>query len=187
MTHDYPTWDALTATFARVAALDKYERAAWYRREHEAGRSAPGQAAIVPDETAALRVMNAYYGIEQQKPRRVAIVGSRDYPDLDAVRVYVAALPAGTVVVSGGAIGVDTVAEQAARARGLEVIVHKPDWNRYGKSAGFRRNTLIVADADEVVAFQYNRSRGTQNSIDTARKMNKPVTVIDEVGERKAA
>jgi hypothetical protein len=34
---------------------------------------------------------------------REAIVGSRDYPDLEEVMAYVGTLPFGTVVVSGGA------------------------------------------------------------------------------------
>ena len=52
---------------------------------------------------------------------RVAIIGSRNYPDLLEVCRYVRLLPAGTVVVSGGAIGVDQAAANAARGFGLEV------------------------------------------------------------------
>ncbi len=48
---------------------------------------------------------------------RIAIVGSRGLPRPDLIEAFVASLPAGTVVVSGGARGVDTVAEQAARER----------------------------------------------------------------------
>jgi predicted Rossmann fold nucleotide-binding protein DprA/Smf involved in DNA uptake len=42
---------------------------------------------------------------------RVAIIGSRDYPDLERVRAYVRRLPTGTVFISGGARGVDSAAE----------------------------------------------------------------------------
>ena len=52
---------------------------------------------------------------------KVAIVGSRDFPDMVAVTDYVNELPQDTRVISGGARGVDTVAEKAARDRGMWV------------------------------------------------------------------
>lgn len=108
----------------------------------------------------------------------VAIVGSRTYPDLDLVREYVAELPEGTVVISGGARGVDSVAEQAARKRGLETLVVYPDWKTYGKSAGMRRNITIVDSADLIVAFWNRESKGTKHTIAYAEKKLKPVIVV---------
>lgn len=108
---------------------------------------------------------------------RVAIIGSRDYPRLRDVYEYVRLLPADTVVVSGGARGVDRTAADAARHRGLEVVEHLPDWKRDGKGAGFIRNAKIVADADRVVAFHNGVSRGTSHSIETAIRTGKPVDV----------
>jgi hypothetical protein len=113
------------------------------------------------------------------QPKRVAIVGSRDFPSEQAVRDYVKSLSKETIVISGAARGVDSWAADEARKQGLEVIEYKADWSK-GKGAGIARNADIVKNADEVVAFQYNKSRGTQDSIDRARKSNKRVTVIDE-------
>jgi predicted Rossmann fold nucleotide-binding protein DprA/Smf involved in DNA uptake len=110
----------------------------------------------------------------------IAIVGSRDYPDLAQVTRYVAAIARkypDAVIVSGGARGVDQAAESAAIDLGLETIIHPADWDTHGKSAGFKRNALIVRDAEVVVAFQKNGSRGTQHSIDLARAQGKPVYV----------
>ncbi len=109
---------------------------------------------------------------------RVAIVGSRDFSDLGAVRDFVRSLPADTTVVSGGARGVDSAAETAASSRGLPVKSFPADWNRFGRSAGIRRNADIVRNSDVVVAFHQGGSRGTQNSIDLARGMGKPVFII---------
>lgn len=109
---------------------------------------------------------------------RVAIVGSRDYPDLGDVVAYVRALPGDTVIISGGARGVDRVAEHAAFQRGMTTRIYPAEWERYGKQAGYRRNQQIVADADRLVAFHDGVSRGTQHSIDLARAASKPTLVI---------
>lgn len=103
----------------------------------------------------------------------VAIVGSREFPEPEKVRDYVNSLDVGTVVVSGGASGVDSWAEEAARARGLEVMIFPADWRTYGKRAGMIRNQQIVLAADIVVAFHDGVSKGTAHTIKMARKMGK--------------
>jgi hypothetical protein len=109
---------------------------------------------------------------------RVAIVGSRDYPDLDQVVQFVRGLPSDTVVVSGGARGVDRTAEQTARACGLRTLIFPADWTRHGKRAGFLRNDQILAAAEEVVAFWDGRSPGTADTIRKARRAGKRVKVF---------
>lgn len=85
---------------------------------------------------------------------RLAIVGSRDFPDLEQVRRYVDDLPTDTVVVTGGAEGVDALVERAARARGLTVVVVWPQADVYAPTVAPReRNRGIVAECDELVAF----------------------------------
>jgi hypothetical protein len=110
--------------------------------------------------------------------RAVAIVGSRSWPDLDRVRAVVDTLPEGTVVVSGGARGVDTAAWLAAQARGLRAVVHLADWKKHGNAAGVIRNTAIVESCDEVIAFWDGESRGTADTIRKARAAGKPVRVV---------
>lgn len=104
---------------------------------------------------------------------KVAIVGSRDYPARRDVEAYVAALPANTVVVSGGARGVDTWAADAAIQRELTVVIIRADWERHGKAAGYLRNALVVEEADQVVAFWDGTSRGTKHTIELARESGK--------------
>jgi hypothetical protein len=139
---------------------------------------------------------------------RVAIIGSRNYPNLWEVEQFVEKLsrkyPHATVI-SGGASGVDNEAEEAARARMLHVRSYRPrkryrhytillvETGRFvvsvrgedGRSmqfksfaqAAFYRNGLIVGDCDQLVAFHYQGSRGTQDSIDKARALGLPVHV----------
>lgn len=110
----------------------------------------------------------------------VAIVGSRDYPFLQDVRDYIVELPDDTRIVTGGARGVDQCAEEVAKERGLICAVYRPDWETYGKRAGFLRNIDIVAACSRLVAFWDGVSRGTQHSIRLAQQARKPVLVFPE-------
>ena len=109
---------------------------------------------------------------------RVAIVGSREYPDWHQVYQYVETLPADAVVISGGARGVDRVAVEYARRRRLITEVYPADWETHGKSAGFIRNQTIVERADQIVAFWDGTSKGTADTIRRARAAGKPIMVI---------
>lgn len=109
---------------------------------------------------------------------KVAIVGSRDYPNKQAVIGFVNSLPPDSVVVSGRGRGVDTWAEQTAISRGLPTEIFPAEWDKYGKSAGFRRNADIVKTCTRLVAFWDGKSKGTAHSVGLARKSNKPVEII---------
>lgn len=113
---------------------------------------------------------------------RLAIIGSRDFNDLDLARyefarfVLVHGMP--SQIVSGGARGADTLAELLAAEYGIEMVVYKPDWKTHGKAAGFIRNSDIINNCDMVLAF-WSGSNGTADSITKAEKVNKPVIIIN--------
>lgn len=98
----------------------------------------------------------------------VAIVGSRDWTHREVIRRYINNMPSDTVIVTGGARGVDQIAEELAEEAGLTVIVFEPDWDRFGKRAGLIRNSQIVAASNVLVAFWDGKSRGTRDSINKA-------------------
>jgi hypothetical protein len=112
---------------------------------------------------------------------RVLICGSRSWRDTEAVKKRVDMLPEGTVVIQGGATGADSFARHYATLRGLfvaEVAVSKPYWERYGKSAGHKRNhAMLDLQPDLVIAFQRNGSNGTQGTLDEACRRGIPVEV----------
>ena len=108
---------------------------------------------------------------------RIAIVGSRNYPRLDQVRDYVASLPPNTVVISGGARGVDKTAEEEAKRRGLECAVFLAEWDEESRFPGLVRHRDIVEAAEKVVAFWDGRSHGTAYALKLAQQLGKPVEV----------
>lgn len=106
---------------------------------------------------------------------KVAIVGSRSLENKpSAVRDAIERAPwmipeySDLIIVSGGASGVDTFAEQFAKDRMYDTIIIEPEWQKYGPAAGPKRNTKIVEEADAVVAIWDGKSNGTKDTIDKA-------------------
>jgi hypothetical protein len=111
----------------------------------------------------------------------IAIIGSRSITDKAQIyqkldQIFRSRKP--DEVVSGGAKGPDTLGVLWARENGVSVKEFLPDWAKYGRSAGFKRNTQIVESADLVIAFWDGESRGTLDSINKAKKLGKRVEII---------
>lgn len=121
---------------------------------------------------------------------RIAVVGSRGYTDaefihkiLNSVRSQIVDMIGdddNMVIVSGGARGVDTIAENWAKSKGIQTLIFLPDWNQYGRKAGFIRNQDIVKNSDWVIAFWDGVSNGTRSSIELAKKYGIHVDVYVE-------
>jgi len=119
---------------------------------------------------------------------KIAVIGSRKFKDKNLVEyIILLNFKEGDTLVSGGAKGVDSYAEEILEKMNKEVaftgtllfdkIIFKPNWNKYGKSAGFIRNKLIIDEADKVIAFWNGKSKGTKHSINLALKANKPINI----------
>jgi hypothetical protein len=112
---------------------------------------------------------------------RVGMVGSRRRTDRETIEAAVYRLPLGTVVVTGAARGPDRWAEQAARTRGFEVVIYRPDLHevraRWQATERFyTRNQRIVDDSDRIIAFVApERTGGTEDTIRRALRAGKPV------------
>ena len=102
----------------------------------------------------------------------VAVVGSRGIGEADLSR-YIP--EEATMLVSGGANGVDTLAERYAKEKGLPIKVIKPQYGLFGKRATLLRNRQIVECADLVVAIWDGESSGTAYTIDYAHEKGVPV------------
>ena len=107
----------------------------------------------------------------------VAIAGGKDVTDpgavfdrLDKVRAKYADM----VLVHGGGPGVERIAAQWAEKNGVHQVVCKPDWDRHGRAAPFRRNEeLLNLLPKGVIAFP--GSGITENLVDRARQLGIPV------------
>lgn len=108
---------------------------------------------------------------------RVAVIGSRTFDDYEQLQSALNSLHKEkpiTHIVSGGAKGADSLGEKWSKENDIPFVIFIPDWKKYGRSAGIRRNKDIIDNSDIVVAFWDGESRGTKNSIDRAKKADKP-------------
>ena len=89
-------------------------------------------------------------------------------------------------IISGGAKGADSLAKKYATEYNIPVVEFLPDWDRFGKSAGYKRNTQIVEASEALIAFWDGVSKGTKHSIDLADTKGIPIyifwpTIDDEI------
>jgi Predicted Rossmann fold nucleotide-binding protein involved in DNA uptake len=108
----------------------------------------------------------------------VAVIGSRNSRSA-TLELILQHLPARcSAMVSGGAIGVDTLAREAAAARGLPFTEFLPDYESLGARAPLARNIKMIEHADMVLAFWDYKSRGTAFTIKECLARNIPVQII---------
>jgi len=119
---------------------------------------------------------------------KIAVVGSREgFTEDDVVNKLTLELEEmeDIMIISGGARGVDSWAEEFAIRNHINTTIFKPEWDKYGKGAGFIRNKLIVDNADKVIAFWDGQSKGTKYSIDYAKSKGKEVKIINTQNQNK--
>ncbi|QKF94542.1 DUF2493 protein [Fadolivirus algeromassiliense] len=114
---------------------------------------------------------------------KLGIVGGRDYNDYNnfkkIVDNYIEEIGQPSEIISGGASGVDTMAEKYAIENNIPMTIFKPEWERHGKAAGIIRNTDIVNASTHILALPSKKSIGTYDSINKAKKLNKILKVTN--------
>jgi len=85
------------------------------------------------------------------------------------------------ILISGGAKGIDTVAEEVAEKMEIDILVIRPDYRNYPpKIAPLKRNKVIAELSDVLIAIPALDSKGTYHTIGVFRKKkpeNKIITV----------
>ena len=81
-------------------------------------------------------------------------------------------------IISGTARGADALGERYAAERGLAVKQFSADWDRYGRSAGYKRNAQMAEYADAAVIFWDGISRGSKHMINLAKEKGLPVRIV---------
>ena len=112
---------------------------------------------------------------------KLAIVGCRIFNDYHLLQQSICkkfTISHIDCIVSGGAKGADTLAENFAKKYDIPTKIFFPEWDKYKRLASYIRNEQIIKYADEVIAFWDGKSRGTKSSIDLAKRECKPMYII---------
>ena len=106
---------------------------------------------------------------------KLLVVGSRGIREFD----FAPHIPKTVdLLISGGAAGMDKLAEAYADAHKISKLILYPNYALYGRAAPLKRNEKMVDICDEVLAVWDGKSRGTAHTIRYAKKQGKAVTVL---------
>ena len=106
----------------------------------------------------------------------VCICGSRSIDILNISRYIRSSSPG--KIVSGGANGVDLIAEKWAKNHNIDFVAYLPNYKLFGKKAPLERNKDMVDFSDVVIAFWDGKSYKTKQLIEIARAKGIPVKVV---------
>lgn len=79
-----------------------------------------------------------------------------------------------TEVVSGCAIGADSLGEYYAKMNNIPVKQFPAPWDQYGKAAGAVRNARMADYADAAIVVWDGVSKGSKHMISEMKTRNKP-------------
>ena len=103
------------------------------------------------------------------------IVGSRSITEFD-ISPYISSDV--DTVISGGAKGIDTLAEWYADSNNLSKYIIRPRYDLYGRAAPLVRNEQMVDMADAVLVIWDGHSKGALYTIRYSKKKNKLITIV---------
>ena len=138
---------------------------------------------------------------------KFAIVGSREFDDYKLFKKIIKLSKFKiTEICSGGAKGVDSLAEKYAEENNIPIKVFPAEWNnlsqegaiikerenpwtkkkeKYCSNAGLLRNTKIINYSECCIAIPLENSRGTLDDINKAKKKGIPIYVYETPEEEK--
>lgn len=82
------------------------------------------------------------------------------------------------VIISGTARGADQLGEKYAQLYKYPVEKYRPEWENWGKRAGYIRNEIMVTICDACIAFWDQKSKGTLHTINLCKKYGKRLKVV---------
>ena len=114
---------------------------------------------------------------------KVIVAGGRDFKNYNLLSESLYTLlnnkkPSEVEIVSGNCRGADMLGERWSRRTATSLKKFPADWDKYGKSAGYKRNLEMAEYADALVAFWDGKSKGTSNMIRLAKLKGIKVRVV---------
>lgn len=115
--------------------------------------------------------------------KRVVVAGCRDYNNYQEAKEFIdfciqnVRKEHDLIFVSGACSGADLIGERYAKENGFSIERYPAEWDKYGRSAGPRRNKKMAEVSDFVICFWDGESRGTKSMIEYAKALGKPIRI----------
>jgi len=101
---------------------------------------------------------------------RVLCTGSRDFKNVDMVIDALLELPADSVIIHGGAKGLDKIVDIIARYLGFKVEVYKAEW-KGDKREGLYRNSQMLHEGKPEYGLGFRSKLNSKGTNDMLMKM----------------
>lgn len=106
---------------------------------------------------------------------KLLVVGSRSLTDFDLSSYIQSDVD---TIISGGAHGIDCLAEQYADQHRISKYILRPQYHIYGRAAPLKRNEQMVDIADAALVIWDGHSKGVYHTLQYIKKVGKPLTLI---------
>ncbi len=115
--------------------------------------------------------------------KRIVVAGSRNYENYKEAEEFISFCIKNIrkedklIFLSGKCRGADKLGERYAKENSFDIEYYPALWEKYGKSAGPKRNEEMAKACDYVICFWDGQSQGTKSMISFAKALNKPIRI----------
>jgi len=109
---------------------------------------------------------------------KLAVIGVKELVEYKFISKALEKISNIELIISGGALGTDTLAKKIAIQNKIKFKEFPPDYKNFGEKAKHIRDKLIVEECDELIAFWDGKCEGTKYTMDYAKVLRKPVKII---------
>ena len=116
------------------------------------------------------------------------MTGSRDWNDEIMIENIFSKIEKPCLLIHGNCIGADKLCEKVGKKYNFDMEVHNPEWNKYGKYAGPKRNKDMIesfinhTNCKNKIMYAFHdsieKSKGTKNCVQEAKKNNIDTIII---------
>ena len=115
---------------------------------------------------------------------KVIIAGSREFNNYNFLKNKIDKILSSKkqefniIIISGTAKGADSLGEKYAKENNYQIERFPADWNKFGRSAGYKRNKQMAENSDAAIVFWDGKSKGSKHMIEICQEQKKPFRII---------
>jgi hypothetical protein len=116
---------------------------------------------------------------------RVLVCGGRDFSDALLLEDALDRLDCKSfveVIIHGGASGADSLANEWAKKRDVQILIFPANWKLSGKAAGPLRNERMLREGKPTLVVAFPGRRGTADMVGRSTAARLPVALISSKG-----